>query len=85
MEKVRTQKLYVMIEVMVDECREGVTRCSTVIGNGRNRRKAHAWRCADYDAGAGLDAAPTGEGIGVVHDSTTSDRRVSHLRRLLAV
>ena len=35
-----------MIELVVDECREDVTRCSTVIGNGRNRRKAHAWRCA---------------------------------------
>ena len=49
-----------MIELVVNESRESVTRCPTVIGNGRNRRKAHAWRCADCYAGAGLDTAPTG-------------------------
>ena len=45
--KVRTNKLYAMMVLVVDECPDGVTRCSAIIGNGRPRRKAQAWRCAD--------------------------------------
>ena len=45
--KVRTYKLYAMIVLVVDECPDGVTRCSSIIGKGRPRRKAQAWRCAD--------------------------------------
>ena len=45
MKKVRTQKLYVMIELVVDECCDVVTRLS--IASGRHRRKAHAWRHAE--------------------------------------
>ena len=45
--KVRTYKLYAMVVHVVFECPDGVTRCSAIIGNGRPRRKAQAWRCAD--------------------------------------
>ena len=48
-----------MIELVIDECREGVTGFS--LGRGRNRRKAHSWRCAECHAGnAGLDTGPAG-------------------------
>ena len=45
--KVRTYKLYAMVVHVVVECPDGVTRCSSIIGNGWPRRKAQAWRYAD--------------------------------------
>jgi len=36
-----------MVVHVVVECPDGVTRCSSIIGKGRPRRKAQAWRCAD--------------------------------------
>jgi len=45
--KIRTYILYAMVVHVVVEGPDGVTRCSAIIGNGRPRRKAQAWRCAD--------------------------------------
>ena len=48
-----------MVVLVVDECPDGVTRCSPIIGNGRPRRKAQAWRCADCEAWCGIYTGPT--------------------------
>ena len=58
MKKVRTYKLYVMVELVVVECREHVSRWSA--GNERNRRKILARLCADCYAPAEVETAPTG-------------------------
>jgi len=36
-----------MVVLVVDECPDGVTGCSSVIGKGRPGGKAQAWRYAD--------------------------------------
>src|SRR5688500_17425131 len=46
--------------VVAREYHEGVTRCSSIVGNGRKWRKAQAWRCAEYkgEGDGGRDPGP---------------------------
>ena len=72
--KVGPEQLHVMNELVVErECHDVVRRLS--IGSWRNRRKAQAWRCAECQRVARLDAGPTGIHERQIRNSLCGRRR----------